>query len=97
MSHQQSCRRVYRFICENLDQNMDSPRCKTIKKHLDGCPECRTYLDSLKKTVVLYRMMPTPAVPDQVHRKLFRDIALAYDAGRKARRLSPRKKGSAKR
>jgi len=83
MSLPQSCKRVYRFICENLDQTMDSPRCRAIRKHLDDCPDCRTYLDSLKKTVVLYTMLPSPKVPNRVHRKLFRTIALAYEAGGK--------------
>jgi predicted anti-sigma-YlaC factor YlaD len=75
MRHSASCKRTYQFICENLDQATNSPQCRAIRKHLEGCPECRTYLSSLKKTVQLYKLLPPPRVPRGVHRELFRQIS----------------------
>lgn len=51
---------IYRHICENLDQDMDSPACREIRKHVRGCTECLDYLNSLKSTVTLYRRYPVP-------------------------------------
>ncbi len=69
-------RSMYRHLCENLDEDLDSAKCREIKKHLQGCPDCQAYLDSLKKTVALYRMSPTPGVSQALHRKLVKVIAL---------------------
>ena len=70
-----TCRKVYRHICENLDQNLDSPQCREIKKHLESCPDCLAYLDSLKKTIRFYRAMPEPKLPEGTHLKLLTVIA----------------------
>jgi len=75
MSHSPTCKRTYQFICENLDQDTNSPQCRAIRKHLEGCQDCRKYLLSLKKTVQLYKLLPSPRIPRSVHRELFRQIA----------------------
>jgi hypothetical protein len=54
------CRNVFRHICDRLDADLDSRQCRAIKRHLDGCPDCVTYLRSLKQTVELYRRYPLP-------------------------------------
>jgi anti-sigma factor RsiW len=91
------CGDVYLHICDHLDEDLASPRCRQIKRHLDECPNCRAYLDSLKKTIVLYRALPEPSVPAETHRELFRTIALLTASpgrktgvkSRKARRSDP--------
>jgi anti-sigma factor RsiW len=65
-----SCRQVYQHICDHLDEDLASPRCRRIRQHLEGCPDCQAYLDSLKKTIILYRSAPSPRVPPVVHRAL---------------------------
>lgn len=71
------CKGVYKYICENLDADLNSRKCRAIKKHLDSCPECTAYLDSLKKTIVLYRREPVPRVSKATHKRLVRVISLA--------------------
>jgi anti-sigma factor RsiW len=68
------CDRAYLHICDNLDENLHSPRCREIKAHLRECPDCQAYLDSLKKTIALYKAMPEPSVPTRVHRELFKTL-----------------------
>ena len=68
------CADVYLFICGNLDQDINSPRCREIRRHLEGCPDCTAYLESLKKTVVLYRSFPAPRLPRRVHLRLVKAI-----------------------
>ena len=71
-----SCAPVYRHICENLDADINSPQCKAIKAHIKNCPNCEAYLDSLKKTVFLYRASPVPAMPARVRKELMARIKL---------------------
>jgi anti-sigma factor RsiW len=68
------CNQVYLHICDNLDQKIDSPRCRQIRTHLDTCPDCRAYLESLKKTVTFYRALPVPNISRKAHRELFSTI-----------------------
>ncbi len=62
------CVQALRFICDNLDADVNSPRCIEIRRHLAECPNCTAYLDSLKKTVALYRHYPIDTVPPAIHR-----------------------------
>jgi len=70
------CDDVYRHICENLDQEIDSPQCREIKRHLESCPDCTAYLDSLRRTVSLYRVLPAPSLSKSAERELFKTIDL---------------------
>jgi|WetSurMetagenome_2_1015567.scaffolds.fasta_scaffold774266_2 anti-sigma factor RsiW len=69
------CDKVYLYICDNLDEDINSERCRQIKQHLAECPNCSSYLNSLKKTIALYRTLPAPPVPVETHRELFRTIS----------------------
>lgn len=70
------CREVFTHICENLDQDLASPRCRDIRKHLDGCPDCSIYLDSLKKTITLYRKYPKPKISPKARKSLYGALIL---------------------
>lgn len=65
------CSDVLSHICDQLDEELDSPRCREIKNHLKQCPNCVAYLDSLKTTVHLYAHYPIPRAPEGTRRKLF--------------------------
>ncbi|HAV22992.1 MAG: hypothetical protein A2X67_14985 [Ignavibacteria bacterium GWA2_55_11] len=64
------CSQVAKHICDNLDSQLDTARCRAIKKHIRECPNCYAYLDSVKKTVHLYRIEQTPKLPERSKRKL---------------------------
>lgn len=72
------CKQAYHHICDSLGQDLESPRCREIRKHLEACPDCSAYLDSLKKTVLLYREASSRKVPPPAHKKLFRAIDIAW-------------------
>ena len=63
-------RTIYRHLCDTLGQDMDSPKCREIRRHVDGCPECVDYLNSLKTTVALYRRYPAPPLSNAARRSL---------------------------
>lgn len=89
-----TCREAYRYICDNLDQHLDSPRCREIKRHLAECPYCRAYLQTVKKTVSLFQLMPVPRIPPGTHGVVVRAIDGLRSSGRKppARRSSRRQR-----
>ncbi len=81
------CKGVYQYICENLDADMNSPRCREIRKHIEACPDCTAYLDSLKKTITLYRAEKGPKLSASAHKRLFKILDMT----------SPAKSGHSKR
>ena len=85
------CKEVYEYVCENLDEQPDSPRCRQIRRHLESCPSCQTYLDGLKKTVALYRIEGDVKMPKAVHTRLVHALNSALPPGGPGA-LSPAKK-----
>ncbi len=69
-------RDVLKHICDNLDLKPNSKRCREMKKHLSGCPDCLAYLDSVKKTISLYKLYPTPKLSQRARKKLYAVIPL---------------------
>lgn len=63
-------------ICGALGEDLDSAKCLEIKKHLDECPTCCAYVDTIKKTVEIYKILPDKEVPGSVHRKLWKVLKL---------------------
>jgi hypothetical protein len=70
------CSEVAKYVCENLDEQLDSQKCRAIKKHLQTCTKCTHQLDSLKKTAFLYRNCPTPGISAHTHKKLMAGLSL---------------------
>lgn len=83
MKPRPKCSDVFRHICDNLDADLNSPACREIRKHIDGCPDCAAYLDSVKQTVSMYRALPAPTVPKSAHHHLFKTITLAQGGKRR--------------
>ena len=85
------CKEAYRHICENLDHDINSRQCRQIKRHLEGCPDCRAYLETLRKTVTLYRVAPEPELSSSIKKKLLKSIALEFGTQRRAGKRNVRR------
>lgn len=64
------CGEVARHVQEHLDYRLSKAEHRKLREHLHDCPNCTAYLDSLKKTVRLYREYPDPRMPKKVRKKL---------------------------
>jgi predicted anti-sigma-YlaC factor YlaD len=51
----EECRQLLGQLNDYLDGDLADDLCHTLETHLDGCLDCRVVLDSLGKTIVLYR------------------------------------------
>ena len=49
------CNEVLDQLADYLDEEARSELCKVIEEHLVGCPNCQVFVDSVKKTIVLYQ------------------------------------------
>jgi hypothetical protein len=74
--HTMHCPEILDHICEELDTKISSAKCREIKRHLAQCPNCTAYLDSLKKTVKLYKTYPDKKVSQKTRKQLFAVLKL---------------------
>lgn len=50
-----SCKEVMSHICDSLGEDLDSPKCINIKSHLENCPSCQKYFNSIDSTITFYK------------------------------------------
>ena len=82
------CKAIYRHLCENLDAEINSPACAELRSHILHCRNCTAYLDSLKKTIRLYRNHALPEVTLPIEERLF--AVLTERTGASSRRATRR-------
>lgn len=69
------CKQVMIHICDNLGEDLDSPKCIEIKEHLDGCENCRNYFKSVEDTISFYRKYNVQ-VSEDAHNRLANFLGL---------------------
>ena len=70
-----TCKEVMNHICNSLGEELNSPKCVEIKSHLDECPDCRQYFNSVEKTIEFYKLYNMEFNPD-VHNRLMDILGL---------------------
>ena len=69
------CKEVMHHICDNLGEELDSPKCVAIKEHLEKCDNCQKYYDSIELTIDLYKKYDAQ-ISDDVHDRLMNHLGL---------------------
>ncbi len=63
-----SCREILDNLSEYIDEELDPSLCEEIEKHMADCSPCVAFLNTLKKTVVLYKYCGQESgIPKEVH------------------------------
>lgn len=70
------CRELKDKLSEYLDGELESALCAEIEQHLKGCDDCRVMVDTLNKTITLYRNYGQESVPPETHERLTRVLDL---------------------
>ncbi len=71
------CQRMLSVFSDILDRGARARLCRRIEAHLRECPQCGYYVDTMRKTVVLYRSLGDEDIPGDVSRRLFKTIRIA--------------------
>lgn len=72
----QSCRDHLGALSDYLDDDLHPEFCAEIERHLAECGDCRIVVDTLRKTVMLYRAFGHEEVPDDAKARLFAVLEL---------------------
>ncbi|HOP76049.1 MAG: zf-HC2 domain-containing protein [Thermogutta sp.] len=53
-----------------IDGEIDPQVCAELSRHLEGCNPCRVVIDTLRKTITLYKGEVPYELPPEVHARL---------------------------
>lgn len=60
-----------------MGEDLDTPVCKEVAEHLESCPNCKVYLDTVKKTVTLCQETEKKEqIPEEIKNRLFKVLNL---------------------
>ena len=65
------CGEMLGALSDFIDGDLEARLCAEIEAHMAGCPDCKIMIDTLRKTVVLYRTRGQAEVPDDVRSRLY--------------------------
>jgi anti-sigma factor RsiW len=77
IDHQHShCQDLLVSLSDYVDGTLGETICQEIEAHIAGCNNCRIVVDTLRKTITLYKgVSGEPAdVPDPVRERLYRTL-----------------------
>lgn len=64
------CREIFACLSEYLDGELDPDICSQLDGHMEGCPPCQAFLESLRRTIALTRYLPAQELPDDYRDEL---------------------------
>jgi anti-sigma factor RsiW len=74
----ENCRYLLDSLSPYVDGDLSAELCTELERHLSNCENCRIVVDSLRKTVYLYRVTSdeSPSVPEEVRQRLYHCLDL---------------------
>jgi predicted anti-sigma-YlaC factor YlaD len=74
-------------LADYLDEDVRADLCRSVEEHLHHCNDCRYYVDTVKKTIVLYQADRRMEVPMKVTASLQLALAAEYAKNPRGQRL----------
>jgi anti-sigma factor RsiW len=72
----EKCRKYLDSLSEYVDGELGEALCRELEAHMAECENCRVVVNTLSKTVILYRQLPAPEMPNAVKERLFKVLNL---------------------
>lgn len=72
------CKQIFAQLSQYLDRELPDDICEEIGKHIQQCPPCVEFLNSLKKTVALCRQLKENDQPAPLPAQILDQLLEAY-------------------
>ncbi len=70
-----NCRQLLGSLSEYVDGELDDELCAALEQHMENCENCRIVVDTLRKTVYLYRTTAQDdTLPGDSRARLFKSL-----------------------
>lgn len=70
------CKEMLGSLSDYVDGELEAHLCAEIERHMAGCGNCRAVVDTLRRTVYLYREHGHADVPDDAKARLYAVLKL---------------------
>ncbi len=70
-----TCQELKAQLSDYIDGELDAEVCTELERHLAGCDNCRIVVDTLRKTILLYRDYAT-SMSTVAHERLIHVLGL---------------------
>ncbi len=70
------CRELLRQLSDYIDGTLEATLCAELDTHLAGCTDCRVMVDTVRKTITLYRAGAAAELPPGVQERLLEVLHL---------------------
>jgi predicted anti-sigma-YlaC factor YlaD len=74
---QQGCKCLLHALSDYIDGEAPAELCMEIERHLAECVDCRVLINTLRRTISLYRDLPEPEMPARTRERLYATLGLA--------------------
>ncbi len=64
------CKDILEKLSEYLDGELDPKLCQDLERHMEDCHPCLVFVNTLKKTITLYKFASSEPLPKEVHLRL---------------------------
>lgn len=71
-----ACQDLLGRLSDYIEGELAEELCRELERHLASCENCRVVVNTLEKTVALYRSLPAPEMPDETQDRLFKVLKL---------------------
>lgn len=78
----EGCREMFARLSEYLDGELDASLCRQFDVHMEDCPPCQAFIESLQRTVDLLGRMPRPNLTASQKRKIVEAYEKLKEPGR---------------
>ena len=72
-----NCRDLLDGLSDYLDGEASAELCAEIRRHMSSCDKCRVVIDTLGKTVKLYRQLPKADMSEEARERLYKVLDLS--------------------
>jgi hypothetical protein len=76
MMDSDKCQELISELSLILDGAVSEEFCDEIKSYLGDCQDCQIVINTLKKTVLLYRQLPQPTISGDTRKRLYQSLKL---------------------
>lgn len=74
---EKQCKSLLSSLSDYVDGTAQELICREIERHLSECEDCRVIVDTLKKTVSLYKTTSATDMPVDIRERLFKRLDLS--------------------
>ncbi len=76
MDMNSTCQELKAQLSDYIDGELDAGLCRELERHLANCDNCRIVVDTLRKTILLYRDYGAAPVPAGAQERLIHVLGL---------------------